>query len=67
MRRVVEAKFRQNEQARLILLGTGDKRIIETATVDNPVNRRWGEVNGVGLNWLGQILMEVRQTLLGMG
>ena len=48
-----------------ILLSTGEKRIVETATVDNEVNRRWGEVNGVGQNWLGLILMEVRAELRG--
>jgi len=31
--------------------------------VDNPVNRRWGEVCGVGKNWLGLILMEIREVL----
>lgn len=63
MRRVVEAKFRQHGDLADVLIGTGDARIVETATVDNEVNRRWGEVNGRGSNWLGLILMEVRQVL----
>ena len=63
MRRVVEAKFRQNAALASVLLSTGNARIVETATVDNAVNRRWGEVNGKGQNWLGLILMEVRDLL----
>jgi ribA/ribD-fused uncharacterized protein len=63
MRRVVEAKFRQHPDLAEILLATGSARIVETATTDNEVNRRWGEVNGVGQNWLGKILMEVRAAL----
>lgn len=63
MRCVVEAKFRQHADLAAILRETGHARIVETATVDNAVNRRWGEVRGVGTNWLGQILMEVREAL----
>jgi hypothetical protein len=36
---------------------------VESATVDNAVNRLWGEVNGIGQNKLGQLLMEVRSEL----
>jgi len=36
---------------------------VESATVDNAVNRLWGEVNGVGKNKLGELLMEVRAEL----
>lgn len=63
MRAVVGAKFRQHADLAEILLGTGDARIVEAATVDNEVNRRWGEVNGRGENWLGLILMDVREML----
>jgi hypothetical protein len=63
MRRVVESKFRQCHDYANILLSTSDSRIVECATVDNEVNRRWGEVNGKGQNWLGLILMEVRDSL----
>jgi ribA/ribD-fused uncharacterized protein len=63
MRRVVEAKFRQHPDLAAILLSTGDAEIVECGTVDNEVNRRWGQVNGVGQNWLGRILMEVREIL----
>ena len=34
--------------------------MVEAATVDNAVNRLWGEVNGKGKNKLGELLMEVR-------
>lgn len=63
MQRVVEAKFRQHDDLARVLIGTGDARLVESATVDNEVNRTWGEVNGAGKNWLGLILMEVRDLL----
>jgi hypothetical protein len=63
MRAVVEAKFRQHADLAKVLLGTGDARLVEAGTVDNAVNRRWGEVNGRGKNWLGEILMTVRREL----
>jgi predicted NAD-dependent protein-ADP-ribosyltransferase YbiA (DUF1768 family) len=44
-------------------LSTGTARLVETATTDSPVNRLWGEVNGVGQNKLGELLMEVRAEL----
>lgn len=63
MRQVVRVKFTQHGDLRKILLGTGDRRIIECGTVDNPTNRYWGEVNGTGENMLGRILMETRAAL----
>lgn len=63
MRRVVWEKFSQHADLAEVLLATGDARLVETATADNEVNRRWGEVNGKGTNWLGEILMEVRRQL----
>jgi len=60
---VVTTKFRQHDDLAQLLLSTGSARIVEAATIDNEVNRRWGEVNGKGQNWLGQILMRVRQEL----
>jgi hypothetical protein len=63
MRRVVGAKFRQHVDLAEILLSTGDATIIECGTVDNEVNRRWGMVSGKGENWLGKILMDVREEL----
>ena len=63
MRAVLRAKFTQHPDLRELLLSTGDARLVETATVDNEVNRLWGEVNGVGRNMLGVLLMEVRAEL----
>ncbi len=63
MRQVLKAKFSQHEDLQEILLSTGDVRLVESATVDNPVNRLWGEVKGHGKNRLGQMLMELRAQL----
>jgi ribA/ribD-fused uncharacterized protein len=63
MKTVLRAKFSQHEDLRETLLHTGDARLIESATVDNAVNRLWGEVNGVGRNMLGTLLMEVRSEI----
>lgn len=63
MRRVLLAKFTQHEDLKQLLLSTGNARLVESATVDNEVNRLWGEVNGVGRNMLGTLLMEVREQL----
>lgn len=63
MRAVLRAKFTQHEDLQKLLLSTNGARLIETATVDNAVNRLWGEVNGVGENMLGKMLMELRLDL----
>ena len=63
MKRILVAKYTQHEDLKALLLGTGDARLVESATVDNAVNRLWGEVNGIGQNKLGQLLMEVRSEL----
>lgn len=63
MRAVLRAKFTQHTDLRRLLLSTGDARLVETATIDNEVNRLWGEVNGVGRNMLGALLMELRDEL----
>ena len=67
MRGVLRAKFTQHGDLKELLLGTGDARLVESATVDNEVNRFWGEVNGVGKNTLGIMLMELRSELRGEG
>lgn len=59
----LRAKFTQHEDLREVLLSTGTARLVESATADNAVNRLWGEVNGVGKNMLGEMLMELRATL----
>lgn len=63
MKNVLRAKFTQYDDLRELLLSTGDARLVEAATTDNEVNRTWGEVNGVGRNMLGKLLMEVRAEL----
>lgn len=63
MKQVLRAKFNQHEDLRELLLSTGEARLVEAATVDNLVNRTWGEVNGKGKNMLGVLLMEVRAEL----
>jgi ribA/ribD-fused uncharacterized protein len=63
MRGVLRAKFLQHPDLQELLLSTGNARLVETATADSPVNRLWGEVNGVGQNMLGQMLMELRAEL----
>lgn len=60
MRQVLRAKFEQHPDLRGILIGTGQARLVEVGTVNNAVNRLWGEVNGVGQNMLGVMLMELR-------
>jgi predicted NAD-dependent protein-ADP-ribosyltransferase YbiA (DUF1768 family) len=63
MKAVLVAKFTQHADLRRVLLDTKDARLVEAATVDSPVNRVWGEVNGIGKNMLGILLMEVREQL----
>ena len=67
MRGVLRAKFTQHADLRELLLSTGDARLVESTTVDNEVNRLWGEVNGVGRNMLGVLLMELRDALRSGG
>ena len=62
MREVVKAKFLQNETLKEWLLATGDAELIEGNT--------WGDTywgvdvrTGKGRNFLGKILMEVRDTV----
>lgn len=60
MKRILLCKFTQHQDLQELLLSTENKRLVEVATVDNAVNRLWGEVNGKGENKLGILLMEVR-------
>ena len=41
-------------------MSTGSARLVEAGTVNNAVNRLWGEVDGKGENMLGVMLMELR-------
>jgi len=53
-------KFETHEEARRILLSTGDQELIE----DSPFDSYWGRGSDrKGLNMLGKILMEVRRKL----
>lgn len=63
MREVLRAKFTQHDDLRILLLSTGDARLVEMGRTNNAVNRTWGEVNGKGLNMLGVLLMEIRAEL----
>ncbi|MCE8163028.1 MAG: DUF1768 domain-containing protein [Candidatus Moeniiplasma glomeromycotorum] len=58
MRLIVEQKFRQHEKLKKMLLETGAKEIIEESPYDNC----WGNARG-GKNWLGKILVEIREKL----
>jgi len=60
MRAVLRAKFDQHTDLRELLLSTGEARLVEAGTVNNAVNRLWGEVDGKGENMLGVMLMELR-------
>ncbi len=60
MRRAVRAKFEQNRRIREQLLATGDEELIHESSSD----AYWGRNrDGVGENWLGEILAEVRREL----
>lgn len=60
MRKIVRAKFSRNSKLRVLLLSTGNALIQE----NSPRDYYWGiGADGSGSNWLGLILMEVRQSL----
>jgi ribA/ribD-fused uncharacterized protein len=65
MRKILAAKFRQHADLRALLLSTGKATIVELAPDDDPVNRFWSRVagGGVGENWLGRLLMDLRADL----
>lgn len=63
MRAVLRAKFTQHPDLAEILISTGTKRLVEVGSVNNAVNRLWGEVNGKGKNMLGVMLMELREEI----
>ena len=60
MREVLLANSSSIPNFALFCWSTGDKRLVEAGTTNNAVNRLWGEVNGVGQNMLGVMLMELR-------
>ena len=65
MRNVLRAKFTQHNDLHDLLLSTGSARLVEAPSINNAVNRLWGEVNGVGKNMLGLMLMELRDEAFG--
>jgi hypothetical protein len=60
MKELVKLKFITHAHLRKELLETGDKYLEETNSWHDHV---WGVCQGKGLNWLGKILMEVREEL----
>lgn len=60
MRRIVYLKFAQNPDLGGLLLSTGDALLVEGNTWGDIF---WGVCRGTGQNWLGRILMEVRDQL----
>ena len=60
MRAAVRQKIAAHSKLTQLLLGTGDEELIEAA----PRDSFWGcGKDGTGSNWLGRILMEVREEL----
>lgn len=59
MRDFIHQKFK-NENLRKLLLATGDAELIEGNYWHDYY---WGVCNGIGLNWLGKILMEEREKI----
>jgi ribA/ribD-fused uncharacterized protein len=60
MRKVLAAKFRQDEDLRKSLCGTGNVQLVEAS----PIDAFWGYgPDGKGKNMLGKLLMELRTEL----
>lgn len=58
MQSFLEMKFFQNPNLGQLLVNTGNAQLIEGNTWNDTF---WGVCNGVGENWLGRLLMRVRQ------
>ena len=61
MREVLRCKFSQNPELKAKLIATGDAELIEG---NNWNDRFWVVCRGVGQNYLGKLLMEVRAELV---
>jgi ribA/ribD-fused uncharacterized protein len=60
MRRADLAKFTQHDRLRRLLMETGDAELME----DSPSEPFWGiGPDGLGSNWAGRVLMEIRAAL----
>lgn len=57
---LVTRKFQGNQDLHDLLLATGDAELVEGNTWNDTY---WGVCNGVGENYLGKILMQVRANL----
>lgn len=60
MRKILEAKFTHSDDLKRRLLETGDAQLIEGNTWGDTF---WGMCDGRGQNWLGVLLMELREKL----
>ncbi|MDO4629258.1 MAG: NADAR family protein [Planctomycetia bacterium] len=60
MEEIVLAKFHQNPDLAEKLIATGDTHLEEG---NHHNDTTWGTVDGVGKNWLGKILMSVREKI----
>ena len=60
MKEIVLTKFEQHHDLAMKLIKTEDEELVEENTWDDKI---WGQVNGVGQNLLGKILMETRDIL----
>ena len=60
MEEIVLAKFLQHRSLRKKLLATGDAYLEEG---NHHGDTTWGTVDGQGKNWLGKILMSVREKI----
>lgn len=60
MKEAVRAKFTQHSDLRDILLATNNRKLVEHTHRDSC----WGDGgDGSGTNWLGKVLMEIREEL----
>ena len=64
MRALVRRKFETHPDLAARLLATGDRELVEGNTWRDSF---WGVYRGLGENWLGRILMEVRAWLRSAG
>ena len=63
MKKALLAKFSQHEDLKILLLSTGDAKLIEHTEND----AYWGDGgDGHGKNWLGLLLMQIRFDLKNM-
>lgn len=60
MYEICKAKFTQNQSYKENLLKTGDAELIEGNDWGDKI---WGQVDGIGENHLGKILMRIREEL----